>query len=223
MHFAGGTDQGGPQNCFSISVYKARFKAKKWDCFPKKEKGVFSEAQGQKSPKSQHPKSAIMLLSLHSSIYDVNPYLISRKHTTTSTRFSKTFIVATTLIYIFYCGTICTAQVKAESALLEGNPCSGDLYLSHKHLALALVIQKWNLPRCAKICKWTHELKEKPWLALFRILILNQHQGENITNEEHKLLPFLKKQNPVCVLDYVDTLIPNSLPHFPHTQVVAIS
>ena len=34
-------------------------------------------------------------------------------------------------------------------------------------------------------------------MPLFGGLILNQYEGENIINEEYKLLPFLKKQNPV--------------------------
>lgn len=42
-----------------------------------------------------------------------------------------------------------------------------------------------------------NEFKEKPWMPLFGGLILNQYEGENIINEEYKLLPFLKKQNPV--------------------------
>ena len=42
----------------------------------------------------------------------------------------------------------------------------------------------------------------------FITLVLNQYQGENIMNEEYNLLPFLKEQNPVCVLDSVDSQIP---------------
>ena len=34
-------------------------------------------------------------------------------------------------------------------------------------------------------------------MSLFRARILNQYEGENIINEEYKLLPFLKKQNRV--------------------------
>lgn len=52
-------------------------------------------------------------------------------------------------------------------------------------------------------------------MSLFGALILNQYEGEIITNEEYKLLPFLKKQNPyICVLNYVDILTPNQLQPF---------
>lgn len=73
-HFAGEPPKGSSDH-ISISAQQAESWKVRLSLI--EGEGIFAEDQGQKLPKSQHPKSQIMLLSLHNSIYEhkFSPYL----------------------------------------------------------------------------------------------------------------------------------------------------
>lgn len=113
-------------SCFPPLV-QSQSKAKTETAFHTQEKEVFSEAQGQRSP-SLNTSNWQLCFRLHSSIYEhkSSPDL-EETYCNVNSGFSKTFIVATTLHMLhFIVQLLGTAKVKVESALLEGNPCSGD-------------------------------------------------------------------------------------------------